>query len=127
MIRIKIANENKVDLANTEDIELLKKTRSINDTIIYEFYNNVRNTLRSKKTNLEKSLTEISVVLSTIINDEAVALKIVDYLYKNNSVTEFNDLKRLSSNEIFVAFRKNTNLSEEEIAKHIKSLAASLA
>lgn len=127
MIRIKIASDRKIDVSNMEEVELMKNTKAIKDNVVSEFYNNLEKAVGSKSSSLDTALVEIKGLFSSLLNDEALAAKITDYLHKENSVTEFNDLKRLSQTEYQNVLRKNTNLSEQDIEKCVKSILASLA
>lgn len=127
LLRIKILHQSNVDIAKTEDVELIKKALSINDAIDHDLYANVRKMALSQQTNVENSLKEIKTLFLSVLNDETAADKITNYLSGQKSVTEFNDLKKLSYSEYSAAFKSNTTLSEEDIEKSIKSILASLA
>ncbi len=124
MLRIKIATDNKVDVAG-EDLEVIKKTQLISDEKIADLYNNINNSLKTNTQSLEVSLSEIRSFINSIVNDETVALRISDFLHKEKSVAQFRDLKHLSHNDYLHAFN-HAGLFQDNEAK-IKSIFAALS
>jgi hypothetical protein len=124
MIRVKIASDKNSEI---EDVELVKKSKTVSDNLVNEFYGNLQKKLGSQTPSLDITLAEIKMIFSNLLNNEAEALKVTDVLHRENSVTEFKDLKRVTENDYYNLLKKNTNLSEQDIEKVVKSILASLA
>ncbi len=127
MIRIKLASERKIDVANSDEAELLTKTGAIEDSAVKSFYANLQKNLGANAPSVEAALGEIRGLFASLLGSEADAAKVAEALYKDLSVTEFRDLKRISQAEYVSVLRKSTNLAEQEVEKVVKSVLASLA
>jgi len=127
MIRVKIASERNIDVSNTEEIEFVKKVNFIDDSLVKEFYTNLQKSLLENKQNLETTLAEIKSLFTSLLNNENEASRIVEVLHKENSVTEFQDLKRISKDKYYSLLRSNTSLGEQDVEKVVKSILASFA
>jgi len=127
MIRVKIASERNIDVSNTEEIEFVKKVNFIDDSFVKEFYTNLQKSLLENKQNLETTLAEIKSLFTSLLNNENEASRIVEVLHKENSVTEFQDLKRISKDKYYSLLRSNTSLGEQDVEKVVKSILASFA
>ncbi len=127
MIRIKLASERKIDVANTNQVELLRGTDSIEDSAVNNFYANLQKNISANNQNLKAALEDIRGFFTSLLSSEADAAKVAEALYKDHSVTEFIDLKRISQAQYFSVLRKNTNLAEQEIEKVVKNISASFA
>lgn len=127
MIRIKLAADSKINVAEGEEVELIKRTNGIEDAAVNSFYAEVQKNLAANRPNLDAMLGEIRGLFASLLNNEADAAKVAEALYKDHSVTEFRDLKRISQAEYTNVLRKNTNLGEQEVEKVVKSVFASLA
>lgn len=127
MIRIKLASERKTDFSNIDEIDLLKRTNSIEDADVNNFYANLQKNAGANGQKLESTLAEIRGLFASFLNSEAEAAKIAEALHRDYSVYEFKDLKRISQAEYANVLKKNTNLAEQDVEKVVKSVLASLA
>ena len=127
MIRIKLASERKTDFSNIDEIDFVKRTDSIEDAAVDNFYANLQKNAGANVQNLEATLAEIRCLFASFLNSEAEAAKIVEALHRDYSVTEFKDLKRISQAEYANVLKKNTNLVEKDVEMVVKSVLASMA
>ena len=127
MIRVKLAWDRKIDIINGEEVDLVKRTNTIEDAAVNNFYAEVEKNLSANRQTLEASLAEIRGLFASLLNNEADAAKVAEALYGDHSVSEFRDLKRVSQAEYTNVLRKNTSLGEQEVEKVVKSILASLA
>ena len=127
MIRIKLASDRKFDVANSNEAELIRTTNTIKDSAVSGFYSNLQSKISANRQNSDAALGEIRGLFVNLLNSEADAVKVAEALHKDLSVTEFKDLKRISQTEYAGVLRINTNLTEQEVEKVVKSVLASLA
>lgn len=126
MIRIKLALERKIDISNNDEVEIMKKANSIEDSAVNEFYRNLQQSIGGNPQILSLALAEIKGLFASLLNNESDAEKIAEALHKDHSVTEFKDLTRISKAEYYNVLRRNTNLAEQDVERVVKSILASL-
>ena len=122
MLRIKLLSKEN-DIEGMDNLELIKKANNIPDADVRGLYKDITENLASSSVATEIAQKEITNFLNTFLNDENVSARVFEFLNKEKGVSQFNDLKKLSEDELRFALRQ-VSLDDEGT---VKSIVSSLA
>lgn len=125
MLRIKLLRRES-NIEEMDNLELIKKANNIPDAHITEMYRNIKENLASNSVAPDVAQKEIRNFLNTFLNDENVSTRLSEILNVEKGVSQFNDLKRLSVDELTFALRQ-ININEEDMERIVKSIVSSFA